>query len=124
MKSINDVPWEGGEGWWPLIDKGAAAIDTFNASHPESPVEVSRIKQKFGGLRIYHHNAPQDIRQLINEVVAASWRTCEKCGSTIGATTNLEGYRFTLCPDCRKEIKLRVIQKSKIHIQRINKTTS
>ena len=118
MKSVKDIPRECGEGWWPLIDKVAAAIDAFNASHPESPVEVSRIKQKFGGLRIYHHNAPQDIRQLINEVVAASWRTCEKCGSTIGVTTNREGYRFTLCADCRKEITPRVITDRKITLKR------
>ena len=25
-------------------------------------------------------------------VVEASWRTCERCGTTEGVTTNLEGY--------------------------------
>ena len=107
-----------------MIEKVASAIDSFNAAHPDSPVEITQIKQKFGGLRIYCYNAPEDIRQLIDLAVNASWHTCEKCGSIIGVTTNLKGYRLTLCPDCRKEIKLRVIQKSKIHIQRINKTTS
>ena len=107
-----------------MIEKVASAIDSVNAAHPDSPVEVSQIKQKFGGLRIYHYNASEDIRQLIDHAIEASWHTCEKCGSTTGVTTNLEGYRLTLCLDCRKEIKLRVIQKSKIHIQRINKTTS
>ena len=101
MKSIKDIPWECGKGWWPLIDKVAAAIDSINAAHPEMPVEVSQIKQKFGGLRIYHYNAPEDIRQLIDEVLAASWHTCEKCGSTVGVSTNSEGYRLTLCPGCR-----------------------
>lgn len=114
MKSIKEMPWECGKGWWPLIEKVAAAIDSFNADHPVIPVEVSQIKQKFGGLRIYHYNAPEDLRQLINEAIAASWHTCEKCGSTTGVTTNLEGYRLTLCPDCRKEIKPRVITKRRI----------
>ena len=118
MKSIKDIPWECGKGWWPLIERVTAAIDSFNAAHPESPVEVSQIKQKFGGLRIYHHNVPEDIRLLIDEAVAASWHTCEKCGSTIGITTNLKGYRHTLCPDCRKEIKPRVTMKSKICFHR------
>lgn len=64
MKSIKDMPWECGKGWWPLIEKEAAAIDFCNAAHPESPVEVGQIKQKYGGLRIYHHNAPEDFRLL------------------------------------------------------------
>ena len=62
MKSIKDIPWECGKGWWPMIEKVVAAIDSFNAAHPDSPVEVTQIKQKFGGLRIYYHNAPEDIR--------------------------------------------------------------
>jgi len=114
IQIVSEMPWECGKGWWPLIEKVAAAIDTFNAAHPETPVEVSQIKQKFGGLRIYHYNAPEDLRLLIDEAVAASWHTCEKCGSTTDVTTNLEGYRLTLCPDCRKEIKPRVITKRKI----------
>lgn len=117
-KSIKDIPWECGKGWWPMIEKVASAIDSFNAVHPDSPVEVSQIKQKFGGLRIYHNNAPEDIRLLIDEAVEASWRTCERCGTTEGVTTNLEGYRLTLCPECRKEIKPRVITKRKIAIIR------
>ena len=115
---ITDLPWECGKGWWPLIEKVAAAIDSFNATHPGSPVEVSHIKQKFGGLRIYHYNAPEDIRQLIDEAIEASWHTCERCGATEGVTTNLEGYRLTLCPGCRKEIKPRIPVKQSIVIQR------
>lgn len=86
MKSIKDIPWECGRGWWPLIEKVAAAIDSFNAAHPDSPVEVSQIKQKFGGLRIYHYNAPEDIRLLIDEAIEALWHTCERCGTTEGVT--------------------------------------
>ena len=91
-----------------MIDKVTSAIDSFNAAHPDSPVEVTQIKQKFGGLRIYHHNAPEDIKLLIDEAVEASWHTCERCGCTTGVTTNQEGYRLTLCPDCRKGIATRV----------------
>ena len=118
MRSIKDLPWECGKGWWPMIEKVASAIDSYNAAHPDSLVEVTQIKQKFGGLRIYHYNAPEDIRQLIDEAVAASWHTCEKCGSTADVTTNPEGYRLTLCPDCRKKNKPRVITKRRIVIRR------
>ena len=121
MKSIKDIPWECGKGWWPMIEKVASAIDTFNTSNQENPIEVSQIKQKFGGLRIYHYNAPEDIRQLIDEAIEASWHTCERCGATEGITTNLEGYRLTLCPDCRKGIKSRAPLKNKTRIQRHNK---
>ena len=118
MRSIKDIPWECGKGWWPMIEKVASAIDSFNAAHLDSPAEVSQIKQKFGGLRIYHHNAPEDIRQLIDKAIEASWHTCEKCGSTTGVTTNLEGYRLTLCPDCRKEIKPRTTIRKRIELHR------
>lgn len=104
MHTITDLPWECGKGWWPLIEKVATAIDSYNAAHPDSPVEVIRIKQKFGGLRIYHQNAPEDIRRLIDEAIEASWRTCERCGYTNSVTTNRDGYRLTICTKCRKEI--------------------
>ena len=110
MKSVKDIPWECGKGWWPMIERVASAIDSFNATHPETPVEVSQIKQKFGGLRIYHYNAPEDLRQLIDEAVAASWHTCEKCGSTAGVTTNLVGVMQTLCPECKILVKPRTIR--------------
>lgn len=105
--NVTNLPWECGKGWWPLIEKVAVAIDSFNAAHPDLPVEVTQIKQKFGGLRIYHYNAPEYIRQLIDEVIESSWHTCEHCGATEGVATNLEGYRLTLCTECRKEIKPR-----------------
>lgn len=63
IKSIRDIPWECGKGWWPMIEKVASAIDSFNVANPENPIEVSQIKQKFGGLRIYCYNAPEDIRR-------------------------------------------------------------
>ena len=120
-KSIKEIPWECGKGWWPMIEKVASAIDSYNTAHPDSPVEVSQIKQKFGGLRIYHYNAPEDIRLLIDEAVEASWRTCERCGTTEGVTTNLEGYRLALCPECRSKVIPRTIVKQKIHFCRHEK---
>ena len=112
IRKVSDLPRECGKGWWPLIEKVAAAIDSFNAAHPNSPVEVTQIKQKFGGLRIYYYNAPEDIRQLIDEVIETSWHTCEKCGCTEGVTTNKDGYILTLCPSCREQVKRRIIVKT------------
>lgn len=121
IKSIRDIPWECGKGWWPMIEKVASAIDSYNAANPENPIEVSQIKQKFGGLRIYHYNAQEDIRQLIDKAIEASWHTCERCGSTDCVTTNLEGYRLTLCPECRSKVIPRTIVKHKIHFCRHEK---
>ena len=118
IKSIRDIPWECGKGWWPLIKKVAAAIDSFNAAHPDSPVEVSQIKQKFGGLRIYHYNAPEDIRQLIDHAIEVSCHTCERCGSGEGVTTNIEGFRLTLCTKCRAALPQKKRLKKKICIRR------
>ena len=118
IRKVSQIPWECGKGWWPLIEKVAAAIDSYNDAHPDSPVEVTQIKQKFGGLRIYHYNAPEDIRQLINEAIEASWHTCERCGSREGVTTNPEGYRITLCTQCRAALPQRKRMKKKSCIRR------
>ena len=118
MQSIKDLPWECRKGWWPIIEIVASTIDSFNAAHLDSPVEVNQIKQKFGGLRIYHYNASEDIRQLIDHAIEASWHTCERCGATEGVTTNLESYRLTLCQECRKEIKARTTIRKRIELHR------
>ena len=118
IRKVSQIPWECGKGWWPLIEKVAAAIDSYNDAHPDSPVEVTQIKQKFGGLRIYHYNAPEDIRQLIDEAIEASWHTCERCGSREEDSTNLDGCRLTLCPHCRATIPQRKRMKKKTSIRR------
>lgn len=117
-RKVSDMPWECGKGWWQMIEKIASAIDSYNVAHPDTSIGVSQIKQKFGGLRIYHHNTPEDIRKLIDDAIEASWHTCERCGATEGIITNLEGYRLTLCPDCRKEIKPRVTLTRRIVIKK------
>ena len=58
----------------------------------------------------------------IDEAIEASWHTCERCGATEGVTTNLDGYRLTLCPECRQKIKPREIVKHRIELHRINTT--
>ena len=117
-KSIKEIPWECGKGWWPIIERAASAIDSFNAANPEYPIEVSQIKQKFGGLRIYHSNTPENIRQLIDKAMDESWHTCEECGSTIDVNTKKNGYSLTLCPECRRKVMPRTITKQKIQLRR------
>lgn len=56
--------------------------------------------------------------EKIASAIEASWHTCERCGATEGIITNLEGYRLTLCPDCRKEIKPRVTLTRRIVIKK------
>lgn len=110
-RKVSDIQWECGKGWWPLIEKVAESIDRFNEAHRAEFIEVTQIKQKSGGLRINHYNTPDDIRLIIDEAVAASWNTCEMCGSTRNVTTDTEGYRRTLCQECRNNIKPRKIMK-------------
>lgn len=123
MQKTSDIPRECGKGWWPLIERVTTVIDSYNASHPESPVEVSQIKEKFGGLRIYHYNAPEGIRQLIDDAVAKASRTCERCGATEGVTTGTDGVLLTLCPSCRKGLRPRLIKKT-INDNEIRKSTT
>ena len=81
-------------------------------------VKFAKIIRSTSILRevVWLHNAPEDIRQLIDDAIEASWHTCERCGSTTGVTTNLESYRLTLCPDCRKEIKPRTTIRKRIEL--------
>jgi hypothetical protein len=84
-----------GIGWAKLIDR-------FYDFAPEY-TEVTDVKEKFSGLRIYAFTDEASF-DLIEELEKDSMHTCEFCGE-VGSSVNLRGWYKTLCPKCEGEIK-------------------
>jgi hypothetical protein len=89
------------EGWHPLIyellDKIQAIVDREGYDF-----QVTEIKEKFGGLRVYLDSETDEIFDLIREYEQKSFTICEVCGKH-GKLRNLNGWYKTLCDDCRKD---------------------
>ena len=108
----NDFYFECGDGWFELIAKVAAFIDTVTRD-----CEIAEVKEKFGRLRIYLSlqldqegvpTIPEEelsgIYKFINHVEQLSQDICEDCGVDLNATNRKKrtGYWITnLCVTCQ-----------------------
>jgi NMD protein affecting ribosome stability and mRNA decay len=86
-----------GEGWRPLVEK---LVDDITAIDPT--IEISQIKEKFGGLRFYVWGATEEIFDLIEKAEEESYKICENCGTRENVTTK-GGWILTLCDECREK---------------------
>lgn len=86
-----------GEGWRPLIEKLVNDIIKINPK-----VEVTQVKEKFGGLRFYIIGGNDEVYDLIDLAENESLKICENCGTKENVTTK-GGWLVTLCNKCRKE---------------------
>jgi hypothetical protein len=87
-------------GWYPIIDALCHQIQThIDWKNRDSivvvQVEVSQIKEKFGGLRFYYDGGDDCIDGMVR--IAESWAeaTCEYCGAPGKARSG--GWIKTLC---------------------------
>jgi hypothetical protein len=93
------------DGWYTLLDNLMGSIE--NHLNPENswprkervPLQITQIKQKFGGLRFYYDGGDDEVRGMVNLAERLSYCICEKCGSTENVTQT-EGWIKTLCEDC------------------------
>ncbi len=97
---------EVGKGWRPLVEPIYNRIQELNAQGAE--IEISQIKEKFGELCIYVHNAPDEIRDMIDFAVEKSHHVCEHCGKPAEWIISTNDWYFTLCPDCLRERNITV----------------
>lgn len=63
--------------------------------------QICQVKEKFGGLRFYINDAPEEVWKLIREVEGRSCETCEVCGET-GKLRSI-GWWKTLCDKHNEE---------------------
>lgn len=62
-------------------------------------INVTQIKEKFGGLRYYYNGGDDEIAGMVSLAENLSYHICENCGSTkdIGYT---KGWITTMCREC------------------------
>ena len=98
---------ECGEGWkdiyQPIIDFVTKYNELYN---PDSVIEITQIKEKFGGLRVYWggENVPQAVQNELTDMICKAenkaYCTCEICGSTERVGITVDGWYTTLCQKC------------------------
>jgi hypothetical protein len=90
-----------GRGWLPLIyetlDKIQAIVDRDGLD-----IQVTEIKEKYGGLRIYLDSDTDEIFELTQIAEEQSYNICEEC-SKPGKLHNVKGWWMTRCEACLKK---------------------
>jgi hypothetical protein len=90
-----------GEGWFPLIYELLDKIQAIVDKTPElSDIEVTEIKEKYGGLRFYINYGTDEIFDIIDEYEKKSYTICERCGKPGKLTKNNYRWYKTLCNNC------------------------
>lgn len=93
------------DGWYKLIYKLCEDLEKLNQP---AEFEIIQIKEKFGSLRVYAHNAALGSEDLIIEAELASLTICEYCGKPDSCERNIRSWLITLCDGCyasRQETK-------------------
>ncbi len=94
---------ECGEGWYDLLDKLMSHL-SFNIKHNRVPqINVTQIKEKFGGLCFYYDGGNDYARGMIRFAEAMSYGICEDCGSNHNVTKTKEGWITCLCEKCMEK---------------------
>lgn len=99
---------EVGKGWWPLVEPIYNRIHELN--NQGANIEISQIKERFGMLCIYVHNAPGEIIDMIREAEAKSVNICERCGKPASRIKSKSSWIYTLCSDCLQEKGIEVAE--------------
>lgn len=105
--------FECGDGWYDLLEQLISQIDKY-LSHKykgeETDFEIVQIKEKFGGLRFYVHNADDAIYEMIRFAEDLSYKTCEYCGSNQDVMRS-KGWIVTACKKCVESNELLTMRK-------------
>jgi hypothetical protein len=97
-----------GDGWAPLL------WDLFTKISLNSPgVQLTQVKEKFGGLRVYVNWVNDEVYGLINEAEQRSYLICEDCGTEGNVKCEATGHLVvTLCGKCREEFSKKMARSS------------
>lgn len=94
--------FECAEGWYDILHQLITHIDQYlnhKYKGEKTDFEIVQIKEKFGGLRFYVHNADDVIHELIRFAEHLSYQTCEYCGSNQDVMRS-KGWIVTACKSC------------------------
>ena len=73
---------ECGDGWYDLIYTLCSQIvNSIKWSEKDYKVQVTQVKEKFGGLRFYTNGVPDEIHGMIRMAEAMSYKICDVCGN-------------------------------------------
>ena len=87
------------DGWYLLLHNLCTEITQAYAEQGAEPdIEVTQIKEKYGGLRFYAC-APPEIYDIIDKYEAISEETCERCGQPGTMRINNDWY-LVRCDTC------------------------
>ena len=89
-----------GAGWYPILETLCANIQSHidwrvKQGQEIAQVEVSQIKEKFGGLRFYYSGGDDEISGMVRMAEAWADIACEECGAA--GTRRSGGWIRTLC---------------------------
>ena len=79
---------ECGKGWLKLIEPLIKECE-------EKGYTIGQIKEKYGGLRFYVHNCPEEFQDKIDVAEEQSYHTCDVCGEP--GVLRGGGWLRTLC---------------------------
>ena len=91
--------FECNEGWYPLIQQ--LIEDLIQLGWDK---QVTQVKEKFGGLRFYINEGPNEVHDRITKAEGESYTICEMCGAP-GEIRRDTGWYRTLCEAHHIEIK-------------------
>ena len=89
------------DGWIPLIQK--LIEEAIEAGWDK---QICQVKEKFGGLRFYINDTPDEVNDVIRKYESLSYKTCEICGEK--GEIRKGGWWKTLCEKHHMENQERI----------------
>jgi len=77
-------------------------VDNYQKTTGDKNTKFIQIKEKFGGLRLYHDGGDERLCKAIMLLEHLSYTTCEECSAPGRVRTNNYWIR-TLCEECHFE---------------------
>ena len=105
-----------GAGWYPILETLCANIQSHidwrvKQGKDIAQVEVSQIKEKFGGLRFYYSGGDDEISGMVRMAEAWADIACEECGAA--GTRRSGGWIRTLCDSHEAERQARIEEQAR-----------
>jgi hypothetical protein len=85
--------WSCDKGWHPLIIE---LIEKITPLTENMDIQVTQIKEKFGGLSFYINHGTDEIFNIIQKYEEMSYKVCEVCGNH-GKYRRKLSWKRTLC---------------------------